>query len=183
MESDENLLLCAPTGAGKTNVALLAMLHEIGKHVNEDGTINADMFKIIYVAPMRSLVQEMTGNFSKRLAKYNITVSELTGDNNLTKEQITQTQIIVCTPEKWDIITRKDAIVELSGADAPYGDGRFRSQGAGCVCTPTSPAGPCRGRPPSRPSEHVVKSSARGVLHRRSCSCRAGRGATVRKCV
>ncbi len=107
MESDENLLLCAPTGAGKTNVALLAMLHEIGKHVNEDGTINADMFKIIYVAPMRSLVQEMTGNFSKRLAKYNITVSELTGDNNLTKEQITQTQIIVCTPEKWDIITRK----------------------------------------------------------------------------
>jgi pre-mRNA-splicing helicase BRR2 len=107
MESDENLLLCAPTGAGKTNVALLAMLHEIGKHVNEDGTINADMFKIIYVAPMRSLVQEMTGNFGKRLAKYNITVSELTGDNNLTKEQITQTQIIVCTPEKWDIITRK----------------------------------------------------------------------------
>ena len=53
MESDENLLLCAPTGAGKTNVALLSMLHEIGKHVNEDGTINADSFKIIYVAPMR----------------------------------------------------------------------------------------------------------------------------------
>ena len=62
MESDENLLLCAPTGAGKTNVALLCMLHEIGKHVNEDGTINADTFKIIYVAPMKSLVQEMTGN-------------------------------------------------------------------------------------------------------------------------
>ena len=61
MESDENLLLCAPTGAGKTNVALLTMLHEIGKHVNEDGSINADNFKIIYVAPMRSLVQEMTG--------------------------------------------------------------------------------------------------------------------------
>jgi len=107
MESDENLLLCAPTGAGKTNVALLTMLHEIGKHVSEDGTINADSFKIIYVAPMRSLVQEMTGNFGKRLAKYNITVSELTGDNQLTKEQIAATQIIVCTPEKWDIITRK----------------------------------------------------------------------------
>ena len=29
------------------------------------------------------------------------------GDNQLTKEQIAQTQIIVCTPEKWDIITRK----------------------------------------------------------------------------
>lgn len=52
-------------GAGKTNVALLCMLREIGKHINADGTINTDEFKIIYVAPMRSLVQEMVGNFSK----------------------------------------------------------------------------------------------------------------------
>ncbi|XP_072387732.1 U5 small nuclear ribonucleoprotein 200 kDa helicase [Diabrotica undecimpunctata] len=107
LESDENLLLCAPTGAGKTNVALLCMMREIGKHINTDGTINADDFKIIYVAPMRSLVQEMVGNFGKRLASYNITVSELTGDHQLTREQIQATQIIVCTPEKWDIITRK----------------------------------------------------------------------------
>ena len=28
--------------AVKATVALLAMLHEIGKHVNEDGTINGD---------------------------------------------------------------------------------------------------------------------------------------------
>lgn len=41
------------------------MMREIGKHINSDGTINADDFKIIYVAPMRSLVQEMVGNFSK----------------------------------------------------------------------------------------------------------------------
>ncbi|CAD7082565.1 unnamed protein product [Hermetia illucens] len=107
LESDENLLLCAPTGAGKTNVALLAMMREIGKHINDDGTINADEFKIIYVAPMKSLVQEMVGNFGKRLSMYNLTVSELTGDHQLTREQIAATQVIVCTPEKWDIITRK----------------------------------------------------------------------------
>lgn len=107
LESDENMLLCAPTGAGKTNVALLCMMREIGKHINDDGTINTDEFKIIYVAPMRSLVQEMVGNFGNRLASYNITVSELTGDHQLTREQIAATQIIVCTPEKWDIITRK----------------------------------------------------------------------------
>lgn len=29
--SAENLLLCAPTGAGKTNVAMLAVLHEVRK--------------------------------------------------------------------------------------------------------------------------------------------------------
>lgn len=74
LESDENLLLCAPTGAGKTNVALLCMMREIGKHINADGTINGDEFKIIYVAPMRSLVQEMVGSFGKRLASYNLQV-------------------------------------------------------------------------------------------------------------
>uniref|UniRef100_A0A8D2P9S3 U5 small nuclear ribonucleoprotein 200 kDa helicase n=1 Tax=Zosterops lateralis melanops TaxID=1220523 RepID=A0A8D2P9S3_ZOSLA len=107
LESDENLLLCAPTGAGKTNVALMCMLREIGKHINMDGTINVDDFKIIYIAPMRSLVQEMVGSFGKRLATYGITVAELTGDHQLCKEEISATQIIVCTPEKWDIITRK----------------------------------------------------------------------------
>ena len=65
LSSDENLLLCAPTGAGKTNVALLTILREIGKHINLDGTINLEEFKAIYVAPMKSLVQEMVANFSK----------------------------------------------------------------------------------------------------------------------
>ena len=52
-------------GAGKTNVALLCMLSEIGKHINSDGTINTDDFKVIYIAPMKSLVQEMVGNFTE----------------------------------------------------------------------------------------------------------------------
>uniref|UniRef100_A0A1X7VH62 U5 small nuclear ribonucleoprotein 200 kDa helicase n=1 Tax=Amphimedon queenslandica TaxID=400682 RepID=A0A1X7VH62_AMPQE len=110
LQSDENLLLCAPTGAGKTNVALLCIAREISKHMATPGdstSVSLDDFKIVYIAPMRSLVQEMVANFSKRLACYNITVSELTGDHQLTKEQVAATQVIVCTPEKWDIITRK----------------------------------------------------------------------------
>ena len=47
------------------------------------------------------------GNFSKRLESYGVKVRELTGDMNLTKSEIEETQIIVTTPEKWDIITRK----------------------------------------------------------------------------
>lgn len=54
-----------------------------------------------------SFICPQVGNFSKRLAAYNIRVSELTGDHQLTREQIDATQLIVCTPEKWDIITRK----------------------------------------------------------------------------
>lgn len=61
--SPENLLLCAPTGAGKTNVALMTMLHEIGQHRKEDGTIDVDAFKIVYVAPMKALVQEVGFRF------------------------------------------------------------------------------------------------------------------------
>lgn len=105
---DGNMLICAPTGSGKTNVAMLAILREIGKYRNpETGEIMLDDFKIIYIAPLKALVQEQVGNFGKRLEPYGIKVSELTGDRQLTKQQIAETQIIVTTPEKWDVITRK----------------------------------------------------------------------------
>ena len=107
-QNDGNMLVCAPTGSGKTNVAMLAMLREIGKHRNPDtGEIMLDDFKIVYIAPLKALVQEQVGNFAKRLQSYGIKVSELTGDRQLTKQQIADTQIIVTTPEKWDVITRK----------------------------------------------------------------------------
>lgn len=107
-ENDGNMLVCAPTGSGKTNVAMLAMLREIGKHRNEStGEIMLDDFKIVYIAPLKALVQEQVGNFGKRLEPYGVKVSELTGDRQLTKQQIADTQVIVTTPEKWDVITRK----------------------------------------------------------------------------
>ncbi|EGS23280.1 pre-mRNA splicing helicase-like protein [Thermochaetoides thermophila DSM 1495] len=104
---DGNMLVCAPTGSGKTNVAMLTMLREIGKNRNEKGEIDLDAFKIVYIAPLKALVQEQVGNFGKRLEPYGIKVSELTGDRQLTKQQISETQVIVTTPEKWDVITRK----------------------------------------------------------------------------
>ncbi|CCL98051.1 uncharacterized protein FIBRA_00045 [Fibroporia radiculosa] len=106
--TDEPILLCAPTGAGKTNVAMLTILNELSKYRNEEtGTFDLDAFKIIYVAPMKALVQEMVGNFSSRLGVYGVKVGELTGDAQMTKQQIAETQIIVTTPEKYDVITRK----------------------------------------------------------------------------
>ena len=96
LHSDENLLLCAPTGAGKTNVAMMSILRELGKHIDEDtGVIRADEFKVIYIAPMKSLVQEMVGNFGKRLEPYKLKVGELTGDSQMSKDQIAQTNVII----------------------------------------------------------------------------------------
>ncbi|KKK26853.1 hypothetical protein ARAM_003451 [Aspergillus rambellii] len=107
-QDDGNMLVCAPTGSGKTNVAMLSILREIGKNRNpQTGEIMLDDFKIICISPLKALVQEQVGNFGKRLAPYGIRVSELTGDRQLTKQQIADTQVIVTTPEKFDVITRK----------------------------------------------------------------------------
>ena len=121
MFSPGNMLVCAPTGAGKTNCAMLTIMREIGLHrVAEDDVaatnvnrapgapaLDLDSFKIVYIAPMKSLVQEMVLNFTNRLEPYGITVRELSGDAQLTKAQLQSTQVIVTTPEKWDIVTRK----------------------------------------------------------------------------
>ncbi|XP_008811841.2 DExH-box ATP-dependent RNA helicase DExH12-like [Phoenix dactylifera] len=104
--SPENLLLCAPTGAGKTNVAMLTILQQIGLN-RKDGVLDNSKYKIVYVAPMKALVAEVVGNLSHRLKSYNVVVKELSGDQTLTRQQIEETQIIVTTPEKWDIVTRK----------------------------------------------------------------------------
>ncbi|KAL0440541.1 UNVERIFIED_CONTAM: DExH-box ATP-dependent RNA helicase DExH12 [Sesamum latifolium] len=111
--SAENILLCAPTGAGKTNVAMLTILQQIALNMNEDGSINHSNYKIVYVAPMKALVAEVVGNLSNRLERYGVKVKELSGDQTLTRQQIEETQIIVTTPEKWDIITRKSEVLCL----------------------------------------------------------------------
>ena len=71
---------------------------------------------------MKALAAEIVRKISKRLHWLSISVRELTGmlnsqfanlltffpgDMQLTKAEIAQTQIIVTTPEKWDVVTRK----------------------------------------------------------------------------
>ncbi|KAG8346984.1 putative DEAD/DEAH box RNA helicase [Trypanosoma vivax] len=103
--TSQNMLVCAPTGAGKTVCALLVILRCISEHF-VNGTLDRS-FKIIFIAPMKALAQEMVENFSRRLAPFAVIVRELTGDMQLTKHELAQTQLIVTTPEKWDVITRK----------------------------------------------------------------------------
>lgn len=114
--TSENMLICAPTGAGKTDAAMLTILQCISKNVvpnpvdephAKDFVVMADDFKIIYVAPMKALAAEVTEKLGRRLAWLGVQVRELTGDMQLTKKEIAATQIIVTTPEKWDVVTRK----------------------------------------------------------------------------
>ena len=43
-------------------------------------------------------------------------VRELTGDMQLSKKELAETQVIVTTPEKWDVITRKGGDVAVAQA-------------------------------------------------------------------
>ncbi|KAK4697758.1 antiviral helicase SLH1, partial [Lecanoromycetidae sp. Uapishka_2] len=115
-KTSENMLICAPTGAGKTDAAMLAILNSISHNLTPDPAtdpdatdfvVDAEDFKIVYVAPMKALAAEITEKLRSRLAWLGIQVREFTGDMHLTKKEITQTQIIVTTPEKWDVVTRK----------------------------------------------------------------------------
>jgi antiviral helicase SLH1 len=92
----------------------MAILRVLSQNVREGPTshgsgfnIDRDAFKVIYVAPMKALAAEITRKFGKRLAWLGIKVRELTGDMQLTRQEIAETQIIVTTPEKWDVVTRK----------------------------------------------------------------------------
>ena len=107
-DTDENVLVCAPTGAGKTNIAMLCILHEIEKVINKETmTLANPDFKIVYISPMKALAAEIVEKFSSRLNVLKVVVKELTGDMQLSKAEIQETNVIVTTPEKWDVITRK----------------------------------------------------------------------------
>ncbi|GKT33095.1 U5 small nuclear ribonucleoprotein 200 kDa helicase, partial [Aduncisulcus paluster] len=145
----DNMLICAPTGAGKTNVALLTILNIILPHINpqsgkvypqssrevsivssddEDGTISEGKgddsyikikvlhdnplllphdFKIVYLAPMKSLVREQAENLRTKLMPLGINVEELSGDSVLPSSVMAKTHVLVATPEKWDVVTRR----------------------------------------------------------------------------
>lgn len=109
--SDGNALLCAPTGAGKTNVAMLAMLRVLENHRDESAEPArfSSNFKMVYIAPLKALVAEQTREFERRLTAFGLSVREFTGDSSLTQQEMAATQVLVTTPEKWDVATRKQS--------------------------------------------------------------------------
>lgn len=56
LNTSKNMLVCAPTSAGKTNIALMSILRVISEYLNKNGGIDTSKFKIVYIAPMKALV-------------------------------------------------------------------------------------------------------------------------------
>ena len=55
------MLVCAPTGAGKTNIATLTILQAI-RMAGEESEV-----KIVYISPMKALANELVQKFTEKL--------------------------------------------------------------------------------------------------------------------
>lgn len=99
--SDDNVVVSAPTGSGKTALLELAICKLVAGH-------SSGQFKIVYQAPTKSLCSERMRDWRKKFSHLNLACAELTGDTGHAEmNRVGAASIIVTTPEKWDSITRK----------------------------------------------------------------------------
>ncbi|KAK0744501.1 hypothetical protein B0T21DRAFT_357922 [Apiosordaria backusii] len=100
-KTNDNVVVSAPTGSGKTAILELA----ICKLALDRGHEN---FKIVYQAPTKALCAEKARDWEKKLGHMNFKCAELTGDTSQAEmRRVGDASVIVTTPEKWDSITRK----------------------------------------------------------------------------
>ncbi|MEE6509945.1 hypothetical protein FKM82_028521, partial [Ascaphus truei] len=97
--SDDNVFVGAPTGSGKTICAEFAILRMLLQ--NSEG-------RCVYITPMEALAEQVFMDwfekFQDRLYKK---VVLLTGETSTDLKLLGKGNIIISTPEKWDILSRR----------------------------------------------------------------------------
>ena len=98
-ESDDNVFVGAPTGSGKTVCAELAMLRAFAQQPEA---------KCVYVAPLQDVCNRVLARwketFGKGLGKH---VFGLTGDMSSDLKLLAHANVVVATPEQWDVLSRR----------------------------------------------------------------------------
>ena len=118
MRSLENMITYIPTREGKTNMAILSIPNIIGHHrrarsgddkenlINNTYGYNLRSFKIVYVALLKALIQEVFKNISWWLNHYIVHVWMLE-DRLSCYNKALRHRVLATTPNKWDIVTQK----------------------------------------------------------------------------
>jgi len=94
-ESDDNVVVSAPTASGKTGVAEVAICETL----REGGTA-------LFLAPLRALTNEKEREW-ERFEDMGYSVYVVTGERDLNPDRATRADVLVMTPEKADSATRK----------------------------------------------------------------------------
>ncbi|EGR33236.1 hypothetical protein IMG5_058560, partial [Ichthyophthirius multifiliis] len=97
---NENIFLGAPTGSGKTTCIILAILRIFKGYFNEDK-------KIVYVGLQDSICQNMYKILCKAFKHMDKKIGILTGQTKTDNIILQKYDIIISTPENWDIMTRR----------------------------------------------------------------------------
>ena len=105
--TNDNCVISSPTGSGKTvlfEIAIIKLL-EVRSNLSDDSLLNA---KILYMAPTKALCNERYIDWCSKFQPLNCTVGLLTGDSSFVElDSIRKSDLIICTPEKWDVLTRR----------------------------------------------------------------------------
>jgi len=110
-KTNERALITSPTGSGKTLLFELGIARVIKQNYNITKNLYENKnFKIIYIAPIKSLCQEKTFEWKMKYSKspLELNVTEYTSDSEyLNISLLNKSNIILTTPEKFDVLTRK----------------------------------------------------------------------------
>jgi len=94
----KSIMVCSPTGSGKTLVGEMALLRAI-----------FDGKRGLYLVPLRALAYQVARLLKKRYEDNVIRVGVTTGDMHLTGEEMGEFDIIVTTYERADSLLRHQA--------------------------------------------------------------------------
>jgi ATP-dependent DNA helicase HFM1/MER3 len=101
-EQNHNCVISSPTGSGKTVLFELAILRLLNRHSNVSN------IKILYIAPTKALCLEREKDWAKKFCVLGLSVGVLTSDTSFVEtDKVKRSNIIITTPEKWDLMTRK----------------------------------------------------------------------------